>query len=308
MALRRPRLQGADRGDGLSPRLVSHAANYGISLTFHPDRMRLRFAAANRYETFPSRQSLGGNRTMHTVRNRTAMSRNGGEFRHLSKASVKLAPSQSPTFPEQVCIPPRKGVVIRDVPLPDPQALAEAELILPATIKPPGKPAGKAVGKRGQKSGRRKATKSTARPKRGKAKTPAAAALPQVLSQAPDLALTSLLPEPAQARAAAIAPIALPRSRSLVDTRKPGMVARVVLWLDALSRSLVGQRLSRTVRKKKRIVPLPAPRQSLARTTAGRRAPPSRQPAPTSGGAGDELSLLRAENARLKAELARLAT
>ncbi|WP_310535499.1 hypothetical protein [Novosphingobium sp.] len=257
---------------------------------------------------------------MHTVRNRTAMSRTGGEFRHVSKAGMKLPSSPSPAFPEQVCIPPRKGVVIRDAPLPEPQARAEAALILPApelpplpgathapTIKPPGKLSGKAVGKRGQTTRRRKTAKFTALPKRGKAKAPAAKAPPQVLPQSPALTIPLSQPVPVRAPAIApIAPIALPRSRSLVDTRKPGMVARVVFWLDALSRALVGQRLSRTVRKKSRILPLPAPRQSIARTTAGQRAPPSRQPAPTGGGAGDELSFLRAENARLKAELAML--
>ncbi len=252
---------------------------------------------------------------MHTVRNRTAMSRSGGEFRHLSKASVNQAPSPPPAFPEQICIPPRKGVVIRDVPLPEPQALAEAALILPAprlpplpgatrpaTIKPPGKPAGKAVGKRGQKTRRRKPANRTARPKRGKAKAPTAKTLPQAAT----IALSIALPEPMPVRAHAIAPTTLPRSHSLVDTRKPGIVARVVRWLDALSFSLVGQPLSRMVKKNRRLVPLPAPRKSLARTTAGRRAPPSRQPATPSGGAGDELSLLRAENARLRAELTRL--
>ena len=59
---------------------------------------------------------------MHTVRNRTAMSRNGGQFRHVSKASEKQAPALSPAFPDQVSIPPRKGAIIRDAPLPEPQA------------------------------------------------------------------------------------------------------------------------------------------------------------------------------------------
>lgn len=252
---------------------------------------------------------------MHTVRNRTAMSRDGGEFRRLSKASEKQAPKPSPSFPVQVSIPPRKGPIIRDAPLPEPQALAEAALILPAPVLPPlpgaarpatAKPAGKAVGKQGQKTRQRKPAVRAARPKRTKAKVKVK--VNDSPAKPPFIAVQAEFPDANPILASGVEPAALPRSRSLVDTRKPEMVARVVLWLDALSRSLVGQRLSRTVRKKSRIVPLPAPRQSLARTTAGRRAPPSRQPAPTSGGAGDELSHLRAENARLKAELARLAT
>lgn len=247
---------------------------------------------------------------MHTVRNRTAMSRTGGEFRHVSQASAKKAPAASPAFPEQVCIPPRKGAVIRDAPLPGSQALAEAALILPAPVLPPlpgttrpaaVKPAGKTVGKRGQKTRRRKPAARSARPKRAKAKAPKVMTLPM----APVAELRIPAPEPMPATAPSIPPAALPRSRSLVDTRGPGIVARVVGWLDALSLALVGQPLSRPTKRKRHRVTLPAPRQSLAPAAAGR-SPPSREP-PNRGGAGDELARLRLENARLKAELARLA-
>lgn len=245
---------------------------------------------------------------MHTVRNRTAMSRSGGEFRHVSKASVKQASTATPAFPDQVRIPPRKGAVIRDAPLPEPQALAEAALILPAPKLPPlpgtTRPAtikpGKAVGKRGQKTRRRKPAARTARPKRSKAK--AAKALPLALVAE----LRTPAPETTLAPAPNIAAPPLPRSRSLVDTRRSGIVSKVVRWLDALSMAIVGQPLSGTTKRKHHRFTLPAPRQSLAQAAAGR-CPPSRQAPSPSGGAGDELARLRLENARLKAELARLA-
>lgn len=247
---------------------------------------------------------------MHTVRNRTAMSRNGGQFRHVSKASEKQAPAPSPAFPVQVSIPPRKGAIIRDAPLPEPQALAEAALILPAPVLPPlpgatrpatAKLAGKAVGKRGQKTRRRKPAVRAARPKRTKAK------VNDTLANPPFIAVQTKLPDAIPILASDIEPAVLPRNRSLAATRGPGIAARVVRWLDAISFALVGQSLARS-KKRRRLAALPAPRQSLARTTAGRHAPPSRPSPSPSGGAGDELARLRAENARLKAELARLAT
>ncbi|MFM6933541.1 MAG: hypothetical protein ACKOUT_15015, partial [Novosphingobium sp.] len=68
---------------------------------------------------------------------------------------------------------------------------------------------------------------------------------------------------------------------------------------------IAGQPLARSTRRKRHKFILPAPRQSLAQTVAAR-SPPSRQSPNPSGGAGDELARLRHENARLKAELARL--
>ncbi|MFM5930607.1 MAG: hypothetical protein ACKOPQ_06835 [Novosphingobium sp.] len=230
-----------------------------------------------------------------------------------------------PAFPETVRIPARKGAVISTVALPDAQAIAEAALILPAPAEQAGKrtrrTARKVAGKRGQKTRRRKpgraksalAKSGAGTAKSGKSSSGKSPSGASGLGRANPASAgeTGTAPNPMPNRsadaAAAVPPAGavLPPNRALVPVNGLGVVGRLVRWLDAISFAVVGKPLPR--KSKRRRNGLPLARQVSPLPAITRRVPPLRQSVAQDGEAGDELARLRAENARLKAQLAQLA-
>ena len=239
----------------------------------------------------------GGDPAMHTVRNRSAISRKAKANSRLPKGQPPFLPpdarnSVPPGFPANILVAPPRGAVIKAVPLPapesEPRAEAEALLILPER---PAKPARRKAASprktqrkaKARKPGPRKAATLPRKPRKetgAAAVSPAPAALPLPPVQPPS------------------APAPLPPSRAVVRTGG-GMVQKIVRWLDALGSALIGQPLTHRRRK----VVLPKARQALQRRPLAERMPTARQPIVTAAGAGDELHLLRLENDRLNREL-----
>ncbi|MCW1400779.1 hypothetical protein OKA06_00025 [Novosphingobium sp. MW5] len=234
---------------------------------------------------------------MHTVRNRSAISRKSKAPGRLPKVQPPFLPPDSrasgaPAFPASVLVAPPRGAVIKAVPLPGleagPRVEAEALLILPER---PAKQVRRAPSTK-KAPGKVKARKAKVRKPRALHKKPAKKPRAAVLSPAP-----AALPLPPVAPP--LAPAPPPNSRALVKTGGSGMVQKIVRWLDALGSALIGQPLTR---KRRRVV-LPKARQALQRRPLSERAPTSRQPIANGSAAGDELHLLRLENDRLNREL-----
>ncbi len=262
---------------------------------------------------------------MRDLRNQTAVNVRAKSARTAtgdSEAVFMLREMGPPSFPADILVPSAKGAVITEA--PDPDTLHQTAK--PARRKPMNKAPSRKASQR--KASQRQASASKKKLARkasaAKASIPQASAgnsappkpemLPALLTKPMGVLATALATPPSlgMSLTSGMAKVAL-TAVSICDDRSPlvpisadfslartgedGLVSRLARWLGGLGSLLP---------RKRRRAALPRSRQTLSPPEAQRRSPQPRPEPQAKGGARDELAALRAENERLRQELAQM--